>query len=111
MDRPERRYEALVDYARDQFDMTNIEYKWSTWDYVAYDHMPLVGKLYSFSKNLYVATGFRKWGMTNGTAASIILADLLTGETNAWAHTFRSTRLSAFTSLPQGISQGMGFHK
>jgi glycine/D-amino acid oxidase-like deaminating enzyme len=107
----ERHYEALVEYARDKFGMTNIKYRWSTWDYAAYDNMPLVGKLYSFSKNLYVATGFRKWGMTNGTVASMILADLLTGETNAWAHTFRSTRLSAFTSLPQGIAQGMGFHK
>lgn len=107
----EGHYKALADYARDQFAMTNIEYKWSTWDYIAYDHMPLVGKLYPFSKNLYVATGFRKWGMTNGTVASMILADLLTGKTNALARTFRSTRLSAFTSLPQGIAQGIGFHK
>lgn len=105
------RYKILADYARAHFDLMDITYNWSTWDYVAYDHMPLIGKLYSFSKNLYTATGFRKWGMTNGTVAAMILTDLLTEKENAWAHTFRSTRLSALTSLPEGMAQGIGFHK
>jgi glycine/D-amino acid oxidase-like deaminating enzyme len=105
------RYNILIKYAREQFGLMRIEYMWSTWDYVAYDHVPLIGKLYSFSKNLYTATGFRKWGMTNGTVAGMILADLLTGVDNPWAHTFRSTRLSALTSLPKGIVGGIGFHK
>lgn len=105
------RYKILADYARQRFGLANIQYEWSTWDYVAYDHMPLVGKLYSFSKNLYTATGFRKWGMTNGTVAAMILAQLLTDRQSPWAHTFRSTRLSAFTSMPQGMARGIGFHK
>jgi glycine/D-amino acid oxidase-like deaminating enzyme len=104
-------YEALAEYAKENFGLEKVEYKWSTWDYVAYDHMPLVGKLFPFSKNLYTATGFRKWGMTNGTAAAVILADQLTGRNNPWSETFRSTRLSALTSLPKGLLQGLGFHK
>lgn len=107
----EERYKILADYAREQLGLTDITYKWSTWDYIAYDRMPLIGKLYSFSKNVYTATGFRKWGMTNGTVAGMILTDELTGKSSPWAHTFRSTRLSALTSLPQGVAQGMGFHK
>jgi glycine/D-amino acid oxidase-like deaminating enzyme len=106
-----RRYDTLAAYARQYFGLTEVAYEWSTWDYIAYDHMPLIGKLYSFSKNLYTATGFRKWGMTNGTVAGMILSDLITDRNNPWAHTFRSTRLSALTSLPSGIAQGMGFHK
>lgn len=107
----EERYKILADYAREQLGLTDITYKWSTWDYIAYDRMPLIGKLYSFSKNVYTATGFRKWGMTNGTVAGMILTDEFTGKSSPWAHTFRSTRLSALTSLPQGVAQGMGFHK
>ena len=105
------RYKVLANYAREQFGLTDIQYEWSTWDYIAYDHMPLIGKLYPFSKNLYTATGFRKWGMTNGTVAGMILTDLLTDKTSPWERTFRSTRLSALTSMPQGIVRGMGFHK
>lgn len=104
-------YEALEAYAKERLGLEKVEYKWSTWDYIAYDHLPLVGKLFPFSKNIYTATGFRKWGMTNGTAAAMILADQLTGVDNPWAETFRSTRLSALTSLPKGLVQGMGFHK
>jgi glycine/D-amino acid oxidase-like deaminating enzyme len=106
-----KRYQALVRYAKEEFGLHNIEYRWSTWDYVSYDGMPLIGKLYPFSKNTYTATGFRKWGMTNGTVAAMILTDLLTEKENSWVHTFRSTRLSALMSLPQGITRGMGFHK
>ena len=104
-------YDRLAEYAKQNFGLETVEYKWSTWDYVAYDHMPLVGRLFPFSKNLYTATGFRKWGMTNGTAAAMILADELTGVNNPWAQTFRSSRLSALTSLPKGLLQGIGFHK
>ena len=107
----EDRYETLAEYAKEHFGLEKVEYKWSTWDYIAYDHIPLVGKLFPFSKNVYTATGFRKWGMTNGTAAALILADLVTGHDNPWAETFRSTRLSALLSLPKGLMQGMGFHK
>lgn len=107
----EDRYETLAAYAKEHFGLKEVEYRWSTWDYVAYDHLPLVGKLYPFSKNLYTATGFRKWGMSNGTVAAMILADTLTGIENPWAETFRSSRLSALLSLPKGLVQGMGFHK
>jgi Rieske Fe-S protein len=39
-----------------------------------------------------VITGLRKWGLTNGTAAALILRDLLCGRTNPWAALFDSTR-------------------
>jgi glycine/D-amino acid oxidase-like deaminating enzyme len=107
----EGRYATLEAYAKEHFGLHEVQYRWSTWDYIAYDHMPLVGKLFANSRNLYTATGFRKWGMTNGTVAAMILADTLAGIDNPWAETFRSTRLSAFTSMPKGLIQGIGFHK
>lgn len=106
-----RRYEKLADFARECFGVEKIEYQWSTWDFVAYDHLPLVGKLYPWSKNTYVATGMRKWGMTNGTVAAMLLTDELTGNENTWSDVFRSNRMSAITSLPQGLWGGLGFRK
>ena len=105
------RYATLEAYAKEHFGLKDVQYRWSTWDYIAYDHMPLVGKLFANSRNLYTATGFRKWGMTNGTVAAMILTDTLSGAKNPWAETFRSTRLSAFTSMPKGLIQGFGSHK
>jgi glycine/D-amino acid oxidase-like deaminating enzyme len=88
-----------------------VQYRWSTWDYVAYDGLPLIGKLYKNSRHLYVATGLRKWGMTNATVAALILADIITGVDNPWAETFRPSRPSAVRSLPRGLMKGLGFKK
>jgi glycine/D-amino acid oxidase-like deaminating enzyme len=107
----ERHYDALETYAREHFGLKEVSYRWTTWDYIAYDHMPLVGKLFPNSRNLYTATGFRKWGMTNATVAAMILTDQLTGGENPWAEAFRSNRLSAVTSMPKGLLQGLGLMK
>lgn len=32
-----------------------------------------------------MATGMGKWGMTNGSAAGLILADIITGQEKPWA--------------------------
>jgi len=32
-----------------------------------------------------VATGFQKWGMSNGTAAAMMLVDRIFGNDNPWA--------------------------
>ena len=37
-------------------------------------------------------TGLRKWGLTNGTAAALILADTLCGRENPWARVFDTRR-------------------
>ena len=42
-----------------------------------------------------MATGFAKWGMTGGTAAALLLADLVLGRANPWAALFDPNRLNA----------------
>ena len=105
-----RHWQKLKDYARERFDINTIEYEWSTWDYAAYDRLPLVGKAYTWSKNVYVATGFRKWGLTNGTVAGMVLADLLMGQPNEYARMLRSTRTSATLQMPMGLLRGLTSH-
>jgi glycine/D-amino acid oxidase-like deaminating enzyme len=96
-----RRFNKLADYAEERFGMSEILYKWSDRDYMGYDGMPLVGKIYSWSQHVYVASGFMKWGLSNGTAAAMILRDLITGEPNEWAESFAATRLDPVKSIPR----------
>lgn len=100
-------YSKLSQYAKERFDVEDIQYRWSTWDFVPYDTVPLIGKLYPWSKNTYVITGLRKWGMTNATVGAMILRDELMGVTNPWADVFRTNRSSTILSLPQGLVQGI----
>src|SRR3546814_7134158 len=45
------------------------------------------------SSDLLVATGFAAWGISNGTAAAMILTDLVTGKDNRWTSLFDATRV------------------
>lgn len=104
------RYKKLEKLAR-ELGVPKVTYRWSTWDFTAYDGLPLIGKLYENSEHFYVASGFRKWGMTNATVSALILADLITGAKNPWAETFRPNRPSAISSMPKGLAKGIGFNK
>jgi len=87
------RYRALERRVRERFDVESVEYRWSTQDFVCIDRVPFVGKLAPQVSNVYVATGFGGWGMTNGTAAGSILADHVLGRETAWAEVFDSGRI------------------
>jgi glycine/D-amino acid oxidase-like deaminating enzyme/nitrite reductase/ring-hydroxylating ferredoxin subunit len=86
------RVARLETWARERFDVEEIAYRWSTQDNMPVDGVPYVGKLMPGSKSVWVATGFMKWGLTNGTAAAEILADQIAGRHNQWASLFDSNR-------------------
>jgi glycine/D-amino acid oxidase-like deaminating enzyme/nitrite reductase/ring-hydroxylating ferredoxin subunit len=85
------RYEVLEGWAREHFAIASIEHRWSAQDYASVDGLPFVGRQLPGSK-VFVATGFKKWGMTNGTAAGMLLADELTGRVNSFKSVFDATR-------------------
>src|SRR5205823_3561337 len=91
---PER-YEALEAFAREHFDVEALTHRWSAQDPVPYDHLPLIGRYGPGFGELYVASGFAKWGLTSGTFAARILSDLVAGRDNPWAERFSPTRVSA----------------
>ena len=99
------KYEKLLRFAKERLNATPTEYRWQAWDYLGYDDVPAIGRLYPWSKNFYVATGFMKWGMTNGTVSGMILRDLITGKGNPWAATFDSTRGSTVASIPRFLTK------
>jgi glycine/D-amino acid oxidase-like deaminating enzyme len=96
--------QKLADYAELHFGMTQVKYRWQAWDYLAYDGIPLIGRLYPWSKNLYVVTAFKKWGLSHSMVAAMILRDRVLGQPNPWAKTFNSQRLSPILSIPKTIA-------
>lgn len=103
------RYQKLAQYAKTRLGVTEVTHRWSDRDYIAYDKLPLVGKLYPNSKKLYVASAFRKWGLTNSTAAALILHDLIIGKPNAWAAVFTPHRKGIIGSIPRTIQEHLPF--
>jgi glycine/D-amino acid oxidase-like deaminating enzyme len=101
----EAKFKKLAHYAETHFGVTEITHKWSDRDYLSYDSVPLVGKMYPWSKNLYVGSAFMKWGLTNGTVAGMILRDLICGQKNPWAFVFNSNRTEPIKSIPRVVGK------
>jgi nitrite reductase/ring-hydroxylating ferredoxin subunit len=92
------RYEALERFAREHWDVESVEYRWSAQDNITIDSVPFVGPITPRNDQILMATGFAKWGMTNGTAAALLLADLVLGRENPYASLFDPNRLSVRAS-------------
>jgi glycine/D-amino acid oxidase-like deaminating enzyme/nitrite reductase/ring-hydroxylating ferredoxin subunit len=89
----ERRYKALETWARERFGSdVEVAYRWSAQDYMPADGVPFIGQLDAESQRIFVATGFGKWGMSNGMVAARILTDRIRGVENPWAPAFDSLR-------------------
>jgi glycine/D-amino acid oxidase-like deaminating enzyme/nitrite reductase/ring-hydroxylating ferredoxin subunit len=106
------RVARLERWARERFDVTEIAYRWSTQDNMPVDGVPYIGQLMPGSRNLWVATGFKKWGLTNGAAAGEILTDLIAGRDNPWAPLFDPGRFKAAGAkefLKENVNVGWRF--
>jgi Rieske Fe-S protein len=75
------------------------------------DDVPYIGRLSPRSDRTFVATGFKKWGMTSGTVAGMILADLIAGRSNPWAELFDATRLDLTASAAKLIKENANVAK
>lgn len=74
-------YLDLQKWTRENFEVKDYVYYWSTYDWDSPDRIPLAGH---YGDNLYLATGFGGWGMSNGTAAAKLIADLILERENPY---------------------------
>ena len=100
-----RHYRALETFARERLGMRSAGYRWSTQDYAPADHVPYIGRLRRGSHRLYVATGFQKWGMTNGTFAGMLISDQIAAVDNEWSELFDPNRLTLKASAVQFVKE------
>ena len=63
------------------------------------DGVPLIGRITPDSENSFIATGFRKWGMTTGTAAAMIHTDTILGRDNPWTEVYDPSRFKSVEPL------------
>lgn len=85
-------YNDLVLFAKKYFNLEDVSYRWSAQDYESLDKIPYIGKITEKKEDIYVATGYKKWGMTNGTFAGILLASLIKDENSKYKELFNPSR-------------------
>lgn len=100
-----RHYKKLAEYGALHFGIKKIDYMWRAMDYLPYDGVPLIGKVYPWSKHMFTATAFQKWGLSTSMVAARILHDLILNEPNPWTHVFRTHRPASMLSAPRAAKQ------
>ena len=96
------RYEALRKKARAWFPGSRELACWSAQDCVTADGLPYIGPYAAGKPDWYVATGFRKWGMTTSMVSAMLLRDLICGVENPYAEVFDPRRFD--TEAVSGIA-------
>lgn len=66
--------------------------RWAAQDCMSLDGIPYIGEYSRGSKNIYVATGFNKWGLTSAMTAGMLLADLILERKNEYEMLFSPSR-------------------
>jgi len=89
-------------------------HRWATQDCMTLDGVPYIGRYANNTPNLYVATGFNKWGMSSSMVAANLITDIIMGRKNEAADVFSPARsmlwgklvVNGFTSLGDYLHAG-----
>lgn len=85
-------WQELEDFTKKHYKNAEIVAKWATQDCMTLDDIPYIGQYSNSTPNIFVATGFNKWGMTNAMVASEILCDLITKGESPYTKVFSPSR-------------------
>ena len=87
-----REWRYLRELAEHYYPESSVEYYWAAQDCMSLDGIPYIGNYSLFTPDIYVETGFNKWGMTGSMAAARIVSDAVTGKKNGFAEAFSPSR-------------------
>ena len=85
-------WRELEAFAKRHYPRAHIRYRWAAQDCMTLDGVPYIGPYSARTENLYVATGFNKWGMTSAMAAAMLLTDMVQGKRPDDAPVFSPSR-------------------
>lgn len=86
-------FSNLEAIAKRYYPDCEIKYRWCTEDCISLDKIPYIGEFSNLMPNVYVGTGYKKWGMTTSNVAANIIKDKILGRNNPYEDVFTSTRL------------------
>lgn len=92
-------WNELVDFQKKYYPKSKVVTKWATQDCMSLDCIPYIGQYSAKTPQLFVATGFNKWGMTSSMLAAMILCDLVQERKNEFADVFSPSRTIAKPQL------------
>ncbi len=75
-------WRELEEFAAKHYKGARVAGKWAAQDCMTLDDLPYIGQYSPHTPDLFVATGFNKWGMTSSMLAAELLFELLQGRSH-----------------------------
>jgi len=100
----EEHYQNLIAFASDIAGVDEVIAKWSAQDYDTPDQIPYIGRI-SDDSNVYVASGFGKWGLSNGTLAGNMISELISTGSCDYEGLYSRTRKDFLSSPGKAITE------
>ena len=85
-------WQELTAFARWAYPDARITHRWATQDCMTLDGIPYIGQYSARTPNLYVATGFNKWGMTSAMVCARVLTELILEKQSPYEDLFSPSR-------------------
>ncbi len=105
----EARVQDLVDWTHRHFPGAELTHRWAAQDYHSLNLVPFAGRMPRGRGRVWFATGYGKWGLTNGVAAAIRISSEILGvpwfERRAWIRVI-GTRVTRPGDLARGAGEG-----
>ncbi|WP_315918259.1 FAD-dependent oxidoreductase [Mesorhizobium sp. SP-1A] len=114
------RFIALEKWVRTHLPVGEALWRWCNEDYDTADRIPLVGEPDpGKAPGFHIATGFNAWGISNGTAAGLMIADSICGRSSPWRELYdparplpkdfhRDGESQSLVDSPEAIAPGVG---
>lgn len=97
-------YKELKEEMMSTFGMEEPPFMWSAQDPNTPDKVPYIGPISEDTPDLYIATGYRKWGLSNSLVAGEILSSSITRENHPAAKLYSPSRDQFGKNLLRGLS-------
>lgn len=85
-------WRELEAFAEKHYNEAQITNKWASQDCITLDSIPYIGMYSKSTPNLYVATGFNKWGISSSMVSAMLLVDLVRDKKNDYKEVFSPSR-------------------
>lgn len=96
VDNKNKAYKNLLQSGKKLFSQFHEAARWSAQDCITLDNIPYIGHFSKKNPDIFVATGFGKWGMTSSMVSANIISDLICKNENCYKDIFNPQRFSLF---------------
>lgn len=100
-------WEELCSVAKKYYPKAYEVGRWATQDCMTLDSVPYIGRYSNLAPDLYVATGFNKWGMTSSMVSAMILSDMVCGRKSEFEDLYLPSRTMIHPQLAVNLFESI----